>query len=376
MDPFRSWPEGPEGEQAARQLGRVLGVTGGAAISFFGGEQARRLAQQAVRSVVDAGGCALLHGLSSAAQNAWAARITHIPAAVFFLQSPEGCFLSLTDGWGLPLLRCTAIPSPKGRIQMLRGSLDAYASDAARQGRLGHSLHRAPRVAVEGQEPADQALVLALRRMGCPVSPRWKRGLPCFQTRNSGLSLVARDESGTQIRAAQLLAVSALVELENGGGQLAVPQQTGAAAELLSAGFSRPVLRLDRDGAPATQLYRTLPWLYDGVFAAVRLCARMRVGGERLEQLCRKTPQLTEAQQELVLHRPPQTLLAQLSAQEQGWTTLGRTLRRRTALGWVSLIPLHHPALRILAESEDMEAAAELCQRTLSQVQRLDEQTK
>ena len=123
-------------------------------------------------------------------------------------------------------------------------------------------------------------------------------------------------------------------------------------------------------------LYRSLPWLYDGVFAAVRLCARMRASGERLEQLCAKTPQLTEATQELAVHRPPQQLLARLSELEPGWTSLGHTLRRRTVLGWVSLIPLHHPWVRVLAESEDMEASAELCQRTLSRIRQLDEQTK
>ena len=376
MEHFRRWPGGTDGEQAARQLGRALGTKGGAAIAFHGGEQARRLAQQAVRGVVEAGGCALLHGLSSAAQNAWAARSTQTRATVFFLQEPDQLTLRLTDGWGLPLGAGTPTPSDGGGVRMLRGSLDAYVRDAARQGRLGHSLRRPPRVAVDGQEPADQALRLALHHMGCPVSPCWRRGLPCFRTQHSGLSLCARDESGAQVSSAQLLAAVALVELESGSGRLAVTDGTGAAVELLAAGLARPVLRLGRDGEPAAQLYRSQPWLYDGVFAALRLCARMRASGERLEQLCKKTPRLTGSEQELPVHRPPQALLAQLSTQEPGWTALGRTLRRRTALGWVSLIPLHHPAVRVLAESEDMEAAAELCQRTLSRVRRLDEQTK
>lgn len=376
MEHVRRWPGGSDGEQAARQLGQALGAKGGAAIAFYGGEPARRLAQQTVRGVVEAGGCVLLHGLSSAAQNAWAARSTQTRAAVFFLLEHEQLSLRLTDGWGLPLGAGVPTPPGEGGVRMLRGSLDAYIRDAVRQGRLGHSLRRGPRVAVEGQEPADQALRLALHHMGCPVSPCWRRGLPCFRTQHSGLTLSARDESGAQVSSAQLLSAVALVELESGSGRLAVTDETGAAVELLAAGLARPVLRLGRDGEPAAQLYRSLPWLYDGVFAALRLCARMRASGERLEQLCKKTPRLTGAEQELPVHRSPQILLAQLCAQDPGWTALGRTLRRRTALGWVSLIPLHHPAVRILAESEDMEAAAELCQRTLSRVRWLDEQTK
>jgi mannose-1-phosphate guanylyltransferase/phosphomannomutase len=231
-------------------------------------------------------------------------------------------------------------------------------------------------VAVDGQEPADAALRLVLRRMGCPVLPRWRRGVPCFRTGGSGLSLSARDESGAQLTPAQLLAAVALVELESGSGRLAVTDETGAAAELLAAGFSRPLLRLGRDGEEAVRLYRALPWLYDGVFAAARLCARMRACGESLEQLCRKTPHLTGTAQELAVHSAPDALLARLLALDPGWTAVGRTLRRRTALGWVSLIPLRHPAVKVLAESEDMEAAAELCQRTLSRVQQLDGQTK
>lgn len=376
MEHFHRWSGGADGEQAARQLGRALGARGGAAVAFHGGEAARRLAQQVVRGVVDAGGCVLLHGLSSAAQNAWAARSTQTRAAVFFLQEDAHLTLRLTDGWGLPLRTGTPTNSGEGCVRMLRGSLDAYIRDAARQGRLGHSLRRGPRVAVEGQEPADHALRLALHHMGCPVSPCWRRGLPCFQTQHSGLSFSARDESGAQVSSAQLLSAVALVELESGSGRLAVTDETSAAIELLAAGLARPILRLGRDGEQAVQLYRSLPWLYDGVFAVLRLCARMRASGEHLEQLCKKTPRLTGSEQELMVHRPPQALLAQLSAQEPGWTALGQILRRRTALGWVSLIPLQHPAVRVLAESEDMEAAAELCQRTLSRVRSLDEQTK
>ncbi len=376
MDQFRSWPPGADGLQAARHLGQALGAKGSLAIAFYGGENARQLAQQAVRGVLDVGGEVLLHGLSSAAQNAWAARSAHARAALFFLEEDGRLSLRLTDGWGLPLRECSAPSSAPGGVRMLRGGLDAYVHDAARAGRLGHTLRRGPRVAVTGQQPADEALRLALHHMGFPVSTRWKPGMPGFWTGCCGLCVCARDESGALLGPDRLLAAVALVELETGGGRLAVSDGTGAAMELLAAGFSRPVLRLGRDGEDAARLYRSLPWLYDGVFAAVRLCARMRASGERLEQLCSKTPRLTGTTQELAVHRPPQVLLAQLSELEPGWTTVGHTLRRRTALGWVSLIPLHHPWVRVLAESEDMEASAELCQRTLSRIRRLDEQTK
>lgn len=52
------------------------------------------------------------------------------------------------------------------------------------------------------------------------------------------------------------MALTALIEMENGGGKLAVPSGATAAVDLVAAGYSAQVLRLERDGQKARELYR------------------------------------------------------------------------------------------------------------------------
>jgi len=198
--------------------------------------------------------------------------------------------------------------------------------------------------------------------LGCAVTDRWKPGIPEFRASHGGFLLTARDERGATLSPQQLLAMAALVELEHGGGRLAVPDDASAAVELVAAGFGKTVRRLGRDGEAARQLYRTLPWLRDAAFAATRLCACMTATGQRLEQLAGKTPRFSGWRREVTLTGDRAAVMARLSAGLGPDCRVGEGLRLRDRGGWVYLVPLaRRCAVRVVAESDDMELAAELC---------------
>jgi len=248
-----------------------------------------------------------------------------------------------------------------------------YAKDAARRSALRQMGLRGLQVAVTGQTPADRAVQMVLEELGCQVSDQWRRGIPAFTASHGGLRLSARDESGALLSSQQLLAMVALVELENGGGRLAVTDDASAAIELIAAGFEKKVLRLGADGEEARRLYRALPWLRDAAFAAGRLCARMAVTGERLEQLSAKTPRFASWKREVPVSRDRGEVMRELAVQAGKDAAAGQGLRLRSRGGWVYLVPLtRRAAVKVVAEGPDLEMAAELCDFYVGQVVKLD----
>ena len=89
--------------------------------------------------------------------------------------------------------------------------------------------------------------------------------------------------------------------MENGAGKAAVSAGSSAAAELVAAGYGGTVLRLGRDGTEARKLYAAQPWMGQAPAAAVRLCSRMGVAGQRLERLVAKTPRFAASRREVPL---------------------------------------------------------------------------
>ena len=142
---------------------------------------------------------------------------------------------------------------------------------------------------------------------------------------------------------------------------MAVPAGDSAAVDLVAAGYDGQVLRLDRDGDRARDLYASQPWLRCAPSAAVRICARMGVSGQRLDRLLAKTPRFSAWRREVPLSADRGRVMRAL-AREQGSPLQGEGLRAHAGNGWVYLVPLaRRSALRVLAEGPDMELAAELC---------------
>lgn len=375
-------------------LGCALSTQSKVGVGCWGGAGAQMLLRSAVSGITAGGATALCHEMECAAQAAWLAEHCQLPASLFIQQDGPRIYLHLFDDTGLPLGRqrqhrleqamlhgpvCQQSPGQVGSCEQMSTGLRDYARDGARRCALGRGRHRLPRVAVEGSGPEARALRAVLEEMGCVVVEQWRRGIPAFRADYGGLRLSARDESGSLLSPRQLLAMVVLVELEQGAGTAAVPEDSGAAVDLIARGCGKRVLRLGRDGEEAGRLYRSQPWLRDAAFAAARLCSRLGRSGERLEQLAAKTPRLCAWRKEVSVTRGRGELMRLMAQRtgEEGQSGIG--LRLRTGGGWVYLMPLaRRRAVRVLAESADMEIAAELCDLYADKLRRLDgeERTK
>ena len=104
-----------------------------------------------------------------------------------------------------------------------------------------------------------------------------------------------------------------------------------------------------------------MPWLREAASAAVRICSRMEVAGQKLETLISKTPRFSAWTREVPLSSDRGQVMQTL-AREQPRASQGEGLRLHVGGGWVYLVPLaRRPALRVMAEGPDLEIAAELC---------------
>jgi len=334
------------------------------------------LARAAAAGVCASGGTPVTHSLPCPAQGAWAAAFEALPVSLFVEEAGERVFLHLFDNLGLPLGRNRERKLEQallqgelrrvrrdrvGALERLEASERDWAAEVVRRASLGHAPLRRVAAAVEGDEPENRALRLALKTLGCHVEDRWQPGVPAFRCEHGGFYLTARDEKGVLLDSGQLLALEALIEMENGGGRVAVPAGASAAVDLVAAGYSGKLLRLDRDGEEARELYAALPWLREAPSAAVRICARMGVSGQSLENLISKTPRFHAWKREVPLASDRGRVMRAIS-REQNQNSPGEGLRFRTGSGWVYLTPLaRRSALQVLAEGPDLELAAELC---------------
>lgn len=364
--------DGRSREQELEDLGRALGREGRVAV---GGTPA--LAGAVQRGILSAGGDVLLLSLDCPVQWAGAAARLGLPA-LFAEEREDQTRLYVFDPDGLPpagdwaerLERALAgevsVPSEAplpGRV--VEGGFDAgdWAAWTARSARLRRPALRRVTAAVGRATPEDRAIRAALAALGCALEERWRPGIPAFRGGRGGFSLSAQDERGAEVDPGQLLAVLVLIEMENGVGRAAVSAGASAAAELVAAGYGGTVLRLGRDGTEARSLCAAQPWMGQAPAAAVRLCSRMGVAGQRLERLVAKTPRFAVCRREVSLTAGGDRVISAL-AEEPGSRREGAGLRLRTGEGWIYLSPaLRRPVLRVLAEGPDLELAAELCDR-------------
>lgn len=245
-----------------------------------------------------------------------------------------------------------------------------WAEQVAREAALGRPRLRRVTAAVGEETPEDRAIAAVLRAAGCKVEPRWRRGIPAFSGSRGGERLAAQDEKGALLDSGQLLAILTLIEMENGGGKVAVPPGTTAAVDLVAAGYDGRVLRLDRDGREAQELYESMPWLWYAPSAAVRICHRMGVSAQSLEALGQKTPRFQSWKREVPILSDQREVLEALLGRPPGAV---KGARLRTDKGWVYLYPLPgRSALRVVAEGTDLELAAELCDFYAGRAARLD----
>lgn len=378
------------GPESLVALGSALGAAGRVGLGCSDRPGARMLARAAAAGVAAAGGQPLTHGLECPVQGAWLAREQELPVSLFVEEEDGGqVYLHMFDELGLPLERerqrrlehtlargdfFRARGDQVGRLERLEVAPEQVGRSVAGQAALGRRALLRVCAAVGTDTAENRAVREALLALGCQVEDQWRPGIPAFSASHGGFRLTARDERGTLLDSGQLLTLAVLIEMENGRGKAAVPQQATAAVELVAAGYSGTILRLGRDGEEARRLHGEQPWLWSAPSAAARICARMATAGQSLENLISKTPRFSSWKREVPLSANRGAVMEAL-ARERGCTPQGDGLRLRSGEGWVYLAPLaRRSALRVVAEGPDLELAAELCDFYAHQAARLDRQ--
>ncbi len=296
---FRLSTRGGEIVEKLAQLGFILARRGRVGLAWTPDGAGEELVRVCAGGVTAAGGRAeLFPDLTSPVEGSWAARRWGLPALLFF--DTEGTpRLHLFDRLGLPfapdalsrlkeaLSQPTEVVADGGTWTVRNIPQGLWAGETARQLALRGSgppwRHR--QAAVPGDRGADRDLARVLSALGWQVEGRWRPGLPAFFAAGGGFRLIAQDETGTPIPPDRLLALVSLIEMENGGGVIALPACRAAGAALAAAGCGGQVLTLERDGERARRLYAARPWLWSAPAAAGRICARMAASGERLSTL-------------------------------------------------------------------------------------------
>lgn len=364
------------GPEALLTLGSILGTEGPVGLGCSPTPGAGMLARAAAVGAAAAGSEVLTHALHSPVQGAGLAALRQIPVSLFVEESGNIVYLHLFDQNGLPLGRARerklehALLQGEvrrtrgdrvGQLQRLDFTPEQWGRWVVENAGLRRPALRRVTAAVGKTTPEDCALRAALTALGCKLEEEWRPGIVAFCAQRGGFSLTAQDERGAMVDSGQLLALVALIEMENGSGKVAVPAGASAAVELVAAGYGGTVLRLDRDGEQAADLYATQPWIRQAPAAAVRICSRMAVSGQKLETLVAKTPRFSSWRREVPLVSDRGQVMQAL-AREHARQPTGEGLRMRTGSGWVYLTPIaRRSALRVIAEGPDLELAAELC---------------
>ena len=364
------------GPEALLMLGSILGTEGPVGLGCSPTPGAGMLARAAAVGAAAAGSEVLTHTLHSPVQGSGLAALRQIPVSLFVEESGNIVYLHLFDQNGLPLGRARerklehALLQGEvrrtrgdrvGQLQRLDFTPEQWGRWVVENAGLRRPALRRVTAAVGNTTPEDRAVRAALTALGCKLEEEWRPGIVAFRAQRGGFSLTAQDERGAMVDSGQLLALVALIEMENGSGKVAVPAGASAAVELVAAGYGGTVLRLDRDGEQAAALYATQPWIRQAPAAAVRICSRMAVSGQKLETLVAKTPRFSSWRREVPLVSDRGQVMQAL-ARESARQPAGEGLRLRTGSGWVYLTPIaRRSALRVIAEGPDLELAAELC---------------
>lgn len=368
-------------------LGSLLGEREQVGIGWDGGSGAAMLARAAGCGVTAAGGTAFMCDAPCASAGAWLGRYYKLPVTLFVQQDGDSAELRLLGRDGLPLVRAeqrkiegallrgegSRVTAMRvGRLETVAGVRPGYAAQAAQATRLTRIPLRPLTVQVEKGEGANDLLSAALTAMGCQVRRGAGRGKATFSADWGGFRLTAWDEEGQLISPDRVLVLLTRIEMEHGSGEMALPSWAPAAAEKVAESFHGRLLRLGRDGEKAERLWREQPWLWDGIFGACRICARLGLTGESLSHLNRDLPQFATVRGELPLHtgrgRVMGRVLESFSIAPQG-----EGARVQVGDNWVYVTPISsRNALRIIAEASNMEAAAELCGEYEEKLRELD----
>ncbi|MDD4715985.1 MAG: sugar phosphate nucleotidyltransferase [Oscillospiraceae bacterium] len=359
-------------------FGAALGPNGPVGIGWSGGKGAANLADAVSCGVRAAGGVAAVHDGGSESAAAWVALIDSFPRSIFVNQQGNQIFLRFLGPQGLALGRAEerkmeglllrgeqnyAAAMSMGELLTLNGIGEQHAEEAAKAARDSFPDFKPFPVSMEGMAPDSDALLLALKKLGCHLRKR-EPGIPLFRSAHGGLRLSAVDERGIVLPPWRMLTLLCRIALERGDGAVAVPADATAAIELLAESLGGRVLRLGRDGKKAETLYARQIFLRDASFGAALICAQMGAKRQKLHDMAEHLPPFHTEIREIPLSGSRGSVMRKLAETEAGdeSSLQGTGLRFELKGGHVYIAPLNRrSALRIIGEGETAELAQELC---------------
>lgn len=233
-----------------------------------------------------------------------------------------------------------------------------YTEFMVKESRIHRRMLRPVGICVEGSTPMANSLRDVLATCGCKLYTERTSGKPTFCLENGGFQLKIWDEDGVALTEADTTALLYFLEMEHGTQQVTRPPEHSVAADLVLEGYNQK-----GEGE------RLQWWQKDGSAAAVRVVSRMGMSGEKLVNLTKNLPQITQRSQEISLTTDWETLEKQI----QKTHPINEGLRYRVGRGWVSIFPIRATnAVKILAESRSAEVADELCAQFCKEIKRLD----
>ena len=122
------------------------------------------------------------------------------------------------------------------------------------------------------------------------------------------------------------------------------------------------ILRAGRDGERSVEMLEYQPFMRDGIFEAVRLCAHMCASGEKLSALADAVPDFAVSSAEVPVNGRGRAMERLVSRYSERSPELFYGMRVAVDGGWVRITPCRgHAALKIRAEADSAEAAEEIC---------------
>ena len=354
-------------------IGAAAAGSGRVGVSCGGGEGASVTADALCCGVRSAGGEAVLLDCAFPACAAFSAKSFALGISIFVCGRGENIELMFFGEDGLPLGRdmqrkiessvsggaVRATAEKAGRIASVSGTAAAYLAAAAES--VSHA-EKMPEVRVCGTGGANRTLRRALSKTGCRVEENGG-GVPAFEITDGGFGLIAYDEDGRRYDREWVLVMTALCEFEHGSGVVAVPYGAPGSLDILASSLGTHVLRLERDGKRAEELYKSQIFLRDGVFAALKLCNAMALSGERLASIAARIPPFFITTREVnVACGRAKAMRLLTNAYSETASEIFDGLRVDTGHGIIRVHPGHEPGrLIVTGEATREEIAEELC---------------
>ncbi len=343
--------------------------------SASGGKEAKLLMQSFLTGCASAGRAAVLTDAGTPAEAAFSASAFGFDLTLFLQQQGRRLRLYFFDRDGLPISRaiqrrlesagrgeflpvshhCGSVEVLSGVSQLLRNALSAVCGTG-----LSGSCSLI----------GNRKLSEILSDSGLSITPPEEK-TPQFFLSDDGLSLSALDEQGRSWSHEKLLLACCLAELDSGSREICLSSKAPYLAETIAIPYGAAVYRLDRDASEARRLLPAQRWAVDAAFLCCRIIRHL-FGSKTVAGLSEWMDRIPRFYQHEVVSAVDNDLriLRKLAIERSSTAAGGVTIP--VEHGQLRISRIRPNRLRILAESESAEFAAELCAEYRKKLSDLD----